>query len=515
MNNLHKLLIVLGLTLFIGCEGVDQIKTWGENGQSEKLIKYVTNNKNNTTKKSLVDLAIDEICNNNLESGINYLKSEFVSKLSSSYWMPTPEKQYLLSILTNFNRYNLSFHSLGNVDSLGSLFIDKLASSVQKKDTLFTKQYKDYIEKNHNESLEIIFINKIKMLDNSNKLDETIKIINAVNILNLDFTNDIDLLLKNFISKQNLEKELSEIRVSYNANKESIKELDEYISKNNVFTLSGYIIGVTDKGTIAGDPYEVYEITPFYSSQHAFLYTFETSYSSKGRFTLDVITSSKTPVNLKEEYGGFKQEWDTYMEATADIKESISKKTLLLELKNILLISNKQKMDSISVELNGINHALYSIYSSINLKNNDELVEKCSTVESVATLVFECLKTNEFDKMISLVPNIDFYEHLLTINPTNEEINLKDIYIEAKNRLKTEFGEAIAGGKSIGINWADIKYISYTIEKGRQKDYGRLDDITILFKCENRTYSIELDDCYQFNDIWLMKDGTKKPIQIN
>ncbi len=203
------------------------------------------------------------------------------------------------------------------------------------------------------------------------------------------------------------------------------------------------------------------------------------------------------------------------MEATADIKESISKKTLLLELENILLISNKQKMDSISVELNGINHALYSIYSSINLKNNDELVEKCSTAESVATLVFECLKTNEFDKMISLVPNIDFYEHLLTINPTNEEINLKDIYIEAKNRLKTEFGEAIAGGKSIGINWADIKYISYTIEKGRQKDYGRLDDITILFKCENRTYSIELDDCYQFNDIWLMKDGTKKPIQIN
>jgi hypothetical protein len=72
------------------------------------------------------------------------------------------------------------------------------------------------------------------------------------------------------------------------------------------FYLSGYIVSQNESNS--------YEIIVPGQTYRAILYTRYTTFTTKGNFSLPVEKSGTQKVSVKEEYGGFSQEWNTYSE---------------------------------------------------------------------------------------------------------------------------------------------------------------------------------------------------------
>jgi len=76
-------------------------------------------------------------------------------------------------------------------------------------------------------------------------------------------------------------------------------------TKGKYFLLRGYIVGQADNG--------LYEIT--YFGSRAYLMTTETRFDSRGQFTIWASELMEVPVTLRQEFGGFTQQWKVYREA--------------------------------------------------------------------------------------------------------------------------------------------------------------------------------------------------------
>jgi hypothetical protein len=73
--------------------------------------------------------------------------------------------------------------------------------------------------------------------------------------------------------------------------------------------LSGYVVGQPDA------PTPIYEIQPDNSSTRALLFCFSTTFKSRGRFQMQVVGGDVSlPIQVKEELGGFTQNWPIYTE---------------------------------------------------------------------------------------------------------------------------------------------------------------------------------------------------------
>jgi hypothetical protein len=150
-------------------------------------------------------------------------------------------------------------------------------------------------------------------------------------------------LLKTIKNIKNLQSSIADTKGEYVRLNEKLRSLrQERIP--TVFTLYGYII--SDEGK---NIYEIAETTYSYSvggriptRQHAFLKTTGTSFSSKGHFSLDVLILTNIPVSLKREYGGFKQNWTVYKEATYSEKEKYNS---LSRYKNMAITASKRIKD--------------------------------------------------------------------------------------------------------------------------------------------------------------------------
>jgi hypothetical protein len=87
-----------------------------------------------------------------------------------------------------------------------------------------------------------------------------------------------------------------------------ISEMNTAANSQQPFILSAYIVGEHSPG--------VYEIAmPNDPREHAFLFSFSHTFQSKGYFSMRVERmAGELPVQLKEEYGNFTQNWKAYSE---------------------------------------------------------------------------------------------------------------------------------------------------------------------------------------------------------
>ncbi|KAA0259926.1 MAG: hypothetical protein EDM75_07430 [Chlorobiota bacterium] len=77
---------------------------------------------------------------------------------------------------------------------------------------------------------------------------------------------------------------------------------------DEVFNLQGYIVAKNGQNR--------YEVQIPGETYRALLYTSGTTYTTKGSFTLLVTKKGTEIVTIKEDYGGFTQEWNEYEEAS-------------------------------------------------------------------------------------------------------------------------------------------------------------------------------------------------------
>jgi len=126
----------------------------------------------------------------------------------------------------------------------------------------------------------------------------------------------------NFPGGRDLRTKLDENFAKYNDSERTVREANLEQSQLNLIDntddyiyVSGYIVGET-----APNQYEYTELDYNYylgeipSDRRRLLFTTDTSFSTKGKFTLRVRFSGNQKVQLKEEYGSFTQSWPTYTE---------------------------------------------------------------------------------------------------------------------------------------------------------------------------------------------------------
>lgn len=97
-------------------------------------------------------------------------------------------------------------------------------------------------------------------------------------------------------------------------NKSRISRLENRYKKiyDKSFVLRGIMISLLDKGYNR----ETYEISV--SGSRAILITNNTSFQSRGMFTLRVVETGEMPITLRQEYGGFDTQWPVYVEIPSD-----------------------------------------------------------------------------------------------------------------------------------------------------------------------------------------------------
>lgn len=101
--------------------------------------------------------------------------------------------------------------------------------------------------------------------------------------------------------------ELDQIEETIQETREELK--DKQTAVSNSFVLHFWVVGQHDNGD-----YEI-DLNPYgYGSQRAILKTFSVDYSSRGHASLRVMKLWDEPVRVKEEFGGFSQNWPVYIE---------------------------------------------------------------------------------------------------------------------------------------------------------------------------------------------------------
>ena len=116
---------------------------------------------------------------------------------------------------------------------------------------------------------------------------------------------------------------------------------------------------------------------------HARLYTRNTTYSSRGRFSLQVQKGGTESVRLKEEYGAFYQDWNTYYEVDMNNVAENNRKLAAIN-EEIQQMSNE--ISSKEAQKSELNKKLSNITSEIsNLeesKKNKEVL-RSSTIDKI------------------------------------------------------------------------------------------------------------------------------------
>lgn len=130
--------------------------------------------------------------------------------------------------------------------------------------------------------------------------------------------------------------EVSKLEKKITDTQKEIDNLKDVI--DDLLVLRGYVVGLIED-TKFGKVYEIADIDKYgnITNDHSYLITKEASFRSKGRFTMRVNKSGKVDTKLRDEYGGFKQKWDVYIESSIDGRpsERLSDKEEKLEkLKN-------------------------------------------------------------------------------------------------------------------------------------------------------------------------------------
>lgn len=297
------------------------------------------------------------------------------------------------NIGTNDNIYKLDINTkdLVNCYILDTLKADDFKAFTKYKnndETLksFVDLSKEFINNNQyklvlnvptkiNES-EIKITDKIKPeYENINLLINTIKELEEAK----NYKKTLEENHKNMPEKKkSIEISISDCKGSISSKEKEISKLEKDINEIKPFTIEGFIIGEDgDTKTHFGNAHEYeaayIEGTPygdFPSKDRFILNTYSTRFTSKGRFSLEVICSGEKEVKLKEEYGNFTQKWNVYEEYTGEVKKFYNEAKTLYEIQKSEIDDLNKKINNLNNELDQLNKSESNYSNNLSSTNN-------------------------------------------------------------------------------------------------------------------------------------------------
>lgn len=117
---------------------------------------------------------------------------------------------------------------------------------------------------------------------------------------------------------------LEEVRRKVLDLKNEEKDVSEHLSQirgelDDIQVLTAFVIGLQER-TRDGELYEIAFLDRWGrpSPKRAHLFAKKTQFSTKGRFTMPVIRRTNVDTRLRDKYGGFRQSWPFFVEATTE-----------------------------------------------------------------------------------------------------------------------------------------------------------------------------------------------------
>ncbi|MEN6462413.1 MAG: hypothetical protein ABFC94_13740 [Syntrophomonas sp.] len=349
--NIKKMLTVVGLiTLMLFFLVPASIKSYtlysldelGSNKDSTGLESYIYSNCKDKENRIYVNHAVDVLTNIETENAYDAMEELMYSNLNNSL---------KIKIVKNLVGKNYSVKSVNKIYNLYEdekqtelrselkkllalapkvlLYeeINKKISQVKVSGNDFPKYFSEVMTLTptyENEVREMVTVSIRKNLSECTSEDSFCGIEVLLDYWdkygNADKKVERDNLLKAIDNYDSLDGRQIGIKNEIQKNNDKISSASQEIQKINnsesiYITLSAYMVRKIDD-----DNYEI--SLPQYngyfgelpSSNHAILKTVSTTFQSKGWFTIKAISEGTMPVDIKEEYGGFTQDWPVYIE---------------------------------------------------------------------------------------------------------------------------------------------------------------------------------------------------------
>lgn len=463
------------------------LEYYGNNKNSNKLIEYISKNYAKSNHIELVELAIDEIVKNNDNEGIKYLDDLFMNDAKESNEL----KDYTVEL---FNENNIKFN---DCTMLCKYYINN-----KDIDNNVKNQLSIMIEGYSNEEIDGAFINILGDLYNKNDYSNFINVINIYNTENFG-SNSVFSNLQNLLEKKqnnqksinDLDNQLKDINTKIDScNKEiddtkktiddiNKKETDlqstistsqgDLNSKSNYKNIRFYVIAQNDDKSyeIALSTYNRY-YGEYPSDDHSILITNDTAISSKGWGNMDVYDKGMVDVKLKENYGGFTQQWHEYVQVSQSDKNSISSlQAQINDAKNKLQDDTKQVNDLSKKAVDIANNDTKSLNNS-----KDQLLAKQKELKGIDVDL-----NKQITSLLGISVDQSSSASTTNENSTNTEIDYNSI---AKKTLKDNIIKVIPFTET-GKNYIAVLHssrISILSSEGTEykeiwkKDFYSIDD---------------------------------------
>lgn len=319
--------LLLILILLSGCsKNQNDLQSMADEKDSQGLIEFISENKDDSTKSELVKFAINLVVSKDLTDGKKFI--ETMIRLGK------PE----LIVEKAIESYNDNKKQFESIDSMLSYYFNIINSSKQPS---YFEMFRSVLTSGDRKVLggkiRNIFVNAIEKSDYKNsetavdllvrdlKFDDSLStriqfLIHETIILSKNSTDGFSSYVDEVYIAQlsdSIKNYYSEKRSNFDADWRTRYPEPYTFHRDDVpsesFYLSGYIVGQNESNS--------YEIIVPGQTYRALLYTQHTTFTTKGNFSLPVKKSGTQKVTVKEDYGGFSQEWNTYSEVKPeDIK---------------------------------------------------------------------------------------------------------------------------------------------------------------------------------------------------
>ncbi|MEB2296491.1 MAG: hypothetical protein OZ930_08220 [Ignavibacteria bacterium] len=388
---IQTLFIFFITTGLIGCGISEQeVDEWVIDGNIKKIEEYLKANLYSSKPKDikLVDYTITKSVSSNLEGMSNFLDSIYFSKEIDPIVLQ--HKKVIIISIANQKRKFLKF------DKLLDLYVEGI---ILGKKSIYSP-HKGYIEQLFptygnpiliRERIFPIIISKLT----TNQFVEANNILNSLQKIDVELTPEQDQIRKiadqiviyfqeeknsyrNYETVKKIDYEIDNLDKSYDNKlsileskindaqltisntfskiselENSISRLEEEKDELDYFWLSGYIVAIVSE-RVSGNTYEI----ATGSRYRSLLTTFETSYNTKGYFSIRARKTGVKKVRVKEEFGGFEQEWNVY--------EEVIEHEVAMYDERVSSIRQKKK------ELSSLNREIAPTTKKIKVFNNEK-----------------------------------------------------------------------------------------------------------------------------------------------
>ncbi|MCF7919314.1 MAG: hypothetical protein K9N06_05320 [Candidatus Cloacimonetes bacterium] len=362
---LYKLLLycilMLCITFISACDIKEKsLRQYGREGEIDKLANFVNKYKLNQNKDKLIKCALEEIVTSDSENS-----EVFISELLKDK-MPEMRRYWIYKCHNNEGKIihpweqvisDFYFAETEILKSEISILLNNY--SIEENDDI-CQAYRDMIIKHQSELS--VYQTKIKLAD-FYQLPVSESSIKAIEELNQKI-DDYFFIIDGMSEVENRNSYLDD---GFKILHSELAELEELIENSkSIIYLEAYIV--------LERSYMEYEIAlpeyDFYygqhpSDRHAILNTVDTEFSSKGLFHMYVMKLYQEPVQLKEEFGGFTQQWNVYLEIPGSYLSKIEAAKIEVEEKKNFINTCENEKDEMEKNLQILREAASSFRDNL------------------------------------------------------------------------------------------------------------------------------------------------------